>query len=106
MVSEKAGGIGSDHTTEGAGIEYPQTYKAFYNDPGLVEGEVTFKTRHMLQLMDLHRRFKPFRKWYAEIYEGKPGYFRFRLEYDADLTILGEKVKQQGTCWCEYHKFV
>jgi len=105
-VSEKGGGIGSDHKIKEPGIEYPQTFKAFFNDPGLVEGEISFKTKHILQFMDLHRRFKPFRKWYAEIFEGRPAYFRFRQDYDADLTILGEKVRHKGSCWSEYHKFV
>jgi hypothetical protein len=105
-VSTKAGCIASDHTTNEANIKYPRTFKWFVNEPGLVEGEVNFKTKQVLEFMDLLSRFKPFQKWYTELAVGHPAYFRFRLDYDINLTIVGEKVKEKGTCWCEYHKFV
>jgi len=103
-VSAKGGGLGSDYTTGDAGIEYPQTYKMWFNEPGLIEGEVGFKMKQVIEFMDLHRRFKPFQKWFAETYVGRPAYFRYRLDFDADLTINGEKVTGKGACWCEHHK--
>jgi hypothetical protein len=105
-VSKKAGGISSDYTTKEVSIEHPGTFRWYCNEPGLVDGEINFKTKNVLEFMDLHSRFKPFQKWYSEVFEGQPAYFRFRLDYDINLTILGEKVKDKGICWCEYHKFV
>ena len=74
-----------------ASIKYPRTFKFFCSEPGRVEGEINSKITKVLEFMDLHRRFKPFPKWYAEVFQGELACFRFRLEYDADLTIVGEK---------------
>jgi hypothetical protein len=104
-VSEKGGGSGSDYTVNALGIKYPQAYRLWWNEPGLVEGEIRLKLKQVIDFMDLHRRFKPFQRWFAETYVGRPAYFRFRLDYDADVTVLGEKVIGQGHSWCEYHKF-
>jgi len=106
VVTKKVGGIASDPVIKEGSITYPGTFKMVCNDPGVLEGEVTFKTKQVLEFMDLLARFKPFQKWYTELAVGHPAYFRFRLEYDINLTVHGEKIKDKGTCWCEYHKFV
>ena len=105
-VSEQGGGLGSDYSTGDVGIEHPQTYKMWFDEPDVVEGKVDFKVTQVLESMDLHSRFKLFQRWFAETYAGRPAYFRYRLEFDADLTILGDKVTAQGLCWCEHHKMV
>ncbi|MFC2000219.1 lipocalin-like domain-containing protein [Chloroflexota bacterium] len=105
-VSEKGGGSGSDYAENALGIKYPQAYKLWWDEPGLVEGEIRLKLKQVIDFMDLHRRFKPFQRWFAETYVGRPAYFRYRLDYDADITVLGERVTGQGQSWCEYHKFV
>ena len=105
-VSTKGGGLGSAYATNAVGVEYPQSYRLWWNDPGLVEGEINFNLKQVIDFMDLHRRFKPFQRWFVETYVGRAAYFRYRLEYDADLTILREKVTGKGLTWCEHHKFV
>jgi hypothetical protein len=103
-VSTKGGGLGSDYAIGDAGIEYPRSYRLWFNEPGLIEGEVDFKVRQVIEFMDLHRRFKPFQRWFAETYVGHSAYFRYRLGFEANLTINGEKVTGKGACWCEHHK--
>jgi len=105
-VTHKGGGIGSDYTTSDFGIERPQAYTMWFDEPGVVEGKVDFKVTQVIEFMDLHRRFKPFQRWFAETYVGRPAYFRYRLHFDADLTIAGEKVRGEGPCWCEHHKML
>lgn len=56
--------------------------------------------------MDLHSRFRPFQRWFAETYVGRPAYFRYGVVYAADLAINGEEVKGTGTTWGEHHRFV
>ncbi len=105
-VSAKGGGLGSDYTTGDLGIEHPKAYRLWWNEPGLIEGEVNFKVNQVIEFMDLHKRFKPFQRWFAETYAGRPAYFRYRLDYNANLTIMGEKVTGKGSCWCEHHQMV
>ena len=105
-VSEKGGGSGSDYAENALGIKYPQAYKLWWDEPGLVEGEIRLRLKQVIDFMDLHRRFKPFQRWFSETYVGRPAYFRYRLDYDVNVAILGERVTGQGHSWCEYHKFV
>ena len=105
-ITDKGGGIPSDFTTAETGVEWPQTIKVTYDDPGLVEGDINFKVTKRIEFMDLHSRFKPFQKWYAETFVGRPAYFRYRCDYDANLTIGGERVSDKGASWMEHHKMV
>ena len=105
-ISEKGGGVGSDYTNADIGIEHPQAYRLWWNEPGLVEGAIDFKVKKVIDFMDLHLRFKPFQRWFAETYVGCPAYFRYYVEYTVDLRIVEEKVRVTGTTWGEHHKFV
>jgi len=105
-TSERGGGVGSDYTKGETGIEYPRAYRLSWNEPGLVEGAIDFKVKQVIDFMDLHRRLKPFQRWFAETYVGHPAYFRYRVEYLVDLTIVGEQVTAKGTTWGEHHMFV
>jgi hypothetical protein len=105
-VSEKGGGQGSDYTVNEFGVEYPRKYRLWWDEPGLVEGEINMNLKQVIDFMDLLSRFKPFKRWFAETYVGRPAYFRFRLDYNVDVTILGERVTGKGHSWCEYHRFV
>ena len=105
-ISDKGSGVGADFATSDTGIEYPQTITIVYDDPGLVEGEMKLKVTKVIEFMDLHSRFKPFQRWYAETFVGRPAYFRHRFDYDVDMTIVGERVTGKGCSWCEHHKMV
>ncbi len=83
--TEKAAADSSEITTEGTGIERPLRVRVWYDEPGLVEGGFDLRVTQCIEFMDLHRRFKPFQRWYAERFVGQPAYFRHRFEYDADL---------------------
>ena len=104
-VTEKGVAVASDITTEGTGVERPMRVKVWYDEPGLVEGGFDLKVTQCIEFMDLHSRFKPFQRWYAESFVGHPAYFRHRFEYDADLKLAGEKVTDKGRAWMEHHKF-
>ncbi len=97
--------VGSDITTEGTSVEWPRHVKVTFDDPGLIEGTLDLDITQRIEFMDLYSRFQPFQKWYGETYVGHPAYFRHRFNYDADLTIAGEKVTAQGKFWMEHHKF-
>ncbi len=105
-VSEKGGGRGFDHAVNELGVAYPRRYRLWWDEPGRVEGEINMDLKQVIDFMDLLSRFKPFQRWFAETYVGRPAYFRFRLDYDVDVTILGERVTGKGHSWCEYHMFV
>lgn len=97
---------GSDFTTELTGVEYPQTITVVYDEPGLIEGRMDIKVKKLIEFMDLHSRLKPFQRWYAETFIGRPAYFRYRIDYEANLKIVGEEVKSTGASWMEHHKMV
>ena len=105
-VSRNGAGIGSDYVEYDRGITTPQSYKLSWFDTGLIEGEINLKITQVIDFMDLLSRFKPFQKWFAQTYKGRPAYFRYRVDYEADLTILDEKVQGKGKTWCEHHKFI
>jgi hypothetical protein len=109
-ISDKADLVDSNFTAEGLpeglGIHYPQDILVKWNDPGVIEGEVRFKTKGVLVFFDLLSRFKPFQKWFARNYVGRPAYFRLDLTYDANLKLRGEKVTGKGKAWSEFHKMV
>jgi len=104
-VTEKGAAIGSDLTTEGTGVEWPQAVKVTFDDPELIEGSMDLRVTKRIEFMDLHSRFKPFQRWYAETFVGHAAYFRYRFDYDANLTIVGEKVSSKRASWMEHHKF-
>lgn len=105
-VSNKVGGLGTDFKLDDSSIPWPQMITMAFNDEDLIEGRITCRVNKVLEFMDLHRRFKPFQKWFAETYKGKPAYRRYRFDYDAALEISGEKVSNTGMGWCEHHKMV
>ena len=109
-ISSKVAAISSNFTAEGLpeelGLQYPRDILLKWDDPGAVEGEITFKVTRMVTFFDLHSRFKAFQRWFARRYIGKPAYFRYLLTYDANLKVRGEKVVGKGDTWCEHHKFV
>jgi hypothetical protein len=104
-VSYKGAGLGSDYVEYARGIAYPRTYKLSWDEPGLIEGEINLNVTQVIDFMDLLSRFKPFQRWFTETYKGRPAYFRYRVNYDAELTILGEKFHGKGKTWCEHHEF-
>ena len=105
-VSDGGGGVVVDYTAGPDGVSHPQNIAIAYHDPGLVEGTIRLEVTRVLQHMDLHSRFKPFQRWFAGAYVGRPAYFRYRFDYDADLDIVGEKLIGTGSGWCEHHKMV
>jgi hypothetical protein len=104
-VSEKGGGLGSEFEVNDAGVTFPQRYRIWFDEPRIVEGEIQLTVTQVIEFMDLLSRYKPFQKWFAQTYVGSPAYFRYRLNYEADFKILGEKVAGQGHSWCEHHLF-
>jgi hypothetical protein len=109
-ISGKGTAIGSNLTAEGLpeelGIQYPRDILLQWDDPGVVEGKIKFKVTKMVTFFDLHSRFKPFQRWLARRYIGKPAYFRYFMTYDANIKVRGQKVVGKGKTWCEHHKFV
>ncbi len=105
-ISSKVSGLGTDFATDDSLIPWPQTITMTFDEPELIQGEITCRVNKVLEFMDLHRRFKPFQKWFAETFKGKPTYRRYRYDYDAVLEISGEKVVDNGTGWCEHHKMI
>jgi len=104
-IGYKGGGFGSNYTTEGTGsIAWPRTIELVYNEPGLVEGTINLNITQLLEFWDLHARFKPFQRWYAEAFIGRPSYFRYRFDYDADITVIGERVRGKGQGRMEHHQ--
>ncbi len=104
--SEKAGGSGGSFVKTETGVERPQTYRLWWNDPGIVEGAIDFTVKKVIDFMDLHSRFRPFQRWFAENYVGRPAYFRYMVDYSVDVSINGEKVQATGSTWGEHHRFV
>ncbi|MCK4723511.1 MAG: TatD family hydrolase [Dehalococcoidia bacterium] len=109
-ISREGTAIGSNFTAEGIpeelGLQHPQDILLKWNDPGVIEGEIKFKVTKVVNFFDIHRRLKPFQKWFARRYIGKPAYFRSFLTYDADIKVKGERVTGKGKAWCEHHKFL
>ena len=109
-ISREGTAIGSNLTAEGIpeelGLQHPQDILLKWNDPGVIEGEIKFKVTKVVNFFDIHRRLKPFQKWFARRYIGKPAYFRYFLTYDADIKVKGERVTGKGNAWCEHHKFL
>jgi hypothetical protein len=93
-----------DFTTKDTRVERPEVIVFKVDDPGRGGGEIRFKVVKPILYADLLRRFKPFQKWFTEAYFGKAAYLRYRLKYDMNLRILGEKVTGKGVSWCEHHK--
>jgi hypothetical protein len=106
IILESTKGVteASDPTTRETPIERPERILFRINDPGVAEGELRFRVVKTFEFIDLLRRFKPFQKWFIGAYSGKPAYFRYRLEHEVNLEILGEKVTGKGASWCEHHK--
>jgi hypothetical protein len=104
LESTKATTQPLDFTTRDTSVERPEVIIFKINDPGQAEGGIRFKVTKVLIFMDLLSRFKPFQKWFTGVYIGKAGYFRYLLDYDMNLKILGEKVAGKGKSWCEHHK--
>ena len=96
----------ADYSISNLGIDYPQSVMLRWDEPGLVEGELSFKVKQVIEAMDLVSRLKPFQRWYANTFVGRPAYYRYRFDYDLDLTIVGERVTGKGSSWCEHHKLV
>ena len=105
-ISYKGGGMGLNYTTEGTvnGLMRPRNIRITYNEPGLVEGHIDLTVTQLLECWDLHARYRPFQKWYAETFFGRPAYFRYRFDYDADITVLGERVTGKGRARMEHHR--
>ncbi|MCX5998147.1 MAG: hypothetical protein NTU41_00760, partial [Chloroflexi bacterium] len=80
-ISEKGGGTGGDYVKTDTGIERPQTYRLSWHEPGVVEGAIDFRVKKVIDFMDLHSRFAPFQRWFAENYVGRPAYFRYFVDY-------------------------
>ncbi len=87
-------------------IQYPRDIILKWDDPGVAEGEIKFKVSKMVTFFDLHSRFKPFQRWFARRYIGKPAYFRYFTTYDTNMKVRGEEVVAKGNTWCEHHKFM
>lgn len=105
-VTRQVGGVGSDYVADKSGIDAPRIITIRFDDPELIEGEIKLGITRILEFMDLHSRFKPFQRWYAETFVGKPAYRRYRYDFDLALNITGEKVVSSGNGWCEHHKIV
>ncbi|MBM3133516.1 MAG: hypothetical protein FJZ95_10885, partial [Chloroflexi bacterium] len=64
-VSEKGGGVGSEFEVNEAGIAYPRKYRVWFEEPGLIEGEIRVSIRQVIEFMDLLSRYRPFQKWFS-----------------------------------------
>jgi len=94
----------SDYTLDDYPVKHPRLVTFEYKDPGFTTGTMSLRLMKVIDFMDLIARFKPMQRWYLSQYVRQPAYLRYLSQCEADLDILGEKVKFSGPVWYEHMK--